>query len=273
MSFLRCLSVLAIPVILSSCMANLKIVDLNDMARRRISLVRLYKEPNSPSASTYRIIKQIKGLSCWRNTNNPKIVTEGEALDGLRMRAAQIEADAVVNIICEHRTETDWKNNCWESVSCSGEAVVFTDYDPIEVADGLSVETARYPLDLKKEFNNQTSEPLISYENDYPEGTFDLLGVVNVIHCEGSDYLAIRWSPQFLLPSIPLPPPDSGVVEGLLSHETMKRKSVIESLRSYAKESGADAIVNMICQPNTGPTGILGCKSYIWCIGDLISFR
>jgi uncharacterized protein YbjQ (UPF0145 family) len=273
MPFLRISFVLVITIILSSCMANQKIVNLNDLERRRISKVKLYKESNSLPESNYRVIKQIKGLSCWRNTLNPKIVTEGEALDGLRIRAAQLDADAVVNIYCEHRTETDWKNNCWESFSCYGDAVEFTAKGSMDVADALIVETGRYSLDLGEGLDSQTTEPIISYGNDYPEDTYDLLGVVDVIHCEDKDFFNMRWSSGFMLPSIPLPPPDSEDMVGLDYLETIKKRSVIESLKTSAKEAGADAVVNLICQPSTGPTVKLGCKSYIQCIGDLISFK
>jgi uncharacterized protein YbjQ (UPF0145 family) len=49
--------------------------------------------------------------------------TKGNALEQLRIKAYRLGADAVVNVYCDgHDTDT-WGTNCWNSVTCSGDAV------------------------------------------------------------------------------------------------------------------------------------------------------
>jgi uncharacterized protein YbjQ (UPF0145 family) len=261
-------------MVLVSCMANPNIMDLSDAEHRRVSKIKLYEADSSPPESTYRVVKRIKGLSCWRHTLHPKIVTDKEAFDGLIIQAAQLDADAVVNIKCEHRAETDWKHNCWESVACAGDAVVFTDLDAVKTNGALNLKATRYFMNLPENPNHPGSGLIITYGNEYPEDTYDFLGLVKIIDCQEMDYSSVTmgYLPPFFIP-IPMPPPDADSFMGLPSHEDMKKKSAIESLRISAREAGADAVVNLICQPSTGPTLKSGCKSYIQCIGDMISFK
>ncbi|RLM26491.1 hypothetical protein BIY29_05375 [Brenneria alni] len=69
------------------------------------------------------IIKTVDGLSCNRNKYQAQDISESEAMDGVKIKAAMLNADAVVNTICQKNSDTDWINNCWASVKCIGDAV------------------------------------------------------------------------------------------------------------------------------------------------------
>jgi uncharacterized protein YbjQ (UPF0145 family) len=40
----------------------------------------------------------------------------------VKLRAALLDADAVVNVLC-NTSSVDWVNNCWSSIICAGDAI------------------------------------------------------------------------------------------------------------------------------------------------------
>jgi uncharacterized protein YbjQ (UPF0145 family) len=67
----------------------------------------------------------VSGLSCNRDQYKAAEVTTDEAMAGLRIRAAQLGADAVTGVRCQTHSGIDYTNNCWASVTCTGDAVKF----------------------------------------------------------------------------------------------------------------------------------------------------
>jgi uncharacterized protein YbjQ (UPF0145 family) len=83
----------------------------------------LQSAPEKP----HRVIGTVSGLSCNRNKYQAQDISNEEALQGVRIEAAQLGADAVINTFCQKNSDTDWRNNCWASVKCIGDALVFGD--------------------------------------------------------------------------------------------------------------------------------------------------
>ena len=73
----------------------------------------------------FEVLGTVTGLSCNRNKQQVPDVSDQEAGEGLKLRAAQMGADAVINTFCQKSSDTDWRNNCWSSVKCVGDAVRF----------------------------------------------------------------------------------------------------------------------------------------------------
>ncbi len=67
----------------------------------------------------------VEGLSCHRDRYSTYDIGYEEAMEGVRLQAATLEADAVVNVVCQKNSGTDWRNNCFGSVKCIGDAVQF----------------------------------------------------------------------------------------------------------------------------------------------------
>ncbi|MGM3172510.1 hypothetical protein [Dickeya lacustris] len=106
---------------LSACASNPRIEYLSGEQRSKAINMPVYKNnPLSPNAKT---IKAVDGLSCNRNKYQAPDISESEALEGVKIKAAMLNADAVVNTICQKNSDTDWINNCWASVKCIGDAV------------------------------------------------------------------------------------------------------------------------------------------------------
>lgn len=76
---------------------------------------------------SHTILGAVKGLSCHRNAYQRQQQTEAEAIEGVKLRAASLDADAVINLVCQTNSGTDWVNNCWSSIVCVGDAVRYKD--------------------------------------------------------------------------------------------------------------------------------------------------
>lgn len=105
---------------LTACMSNPKIDDLTSTQRAKAANMPVHENNPYPNA---KVMKTVTGLSCNRNANQRQDVSREEALEGVKIQAALLGADAVVNNICQKNSDTDWGNNCWASVKCIGDAV------------------------------------------------------------------------------------------------------------------------------------------------------
>lgn len=105
---------------ISGCMSNPRIDDLSGAERAKAANMSVYNDNPYPTA---KVIKTVSGLSCNRNKYQEQDVSQSEALEGVKIQAAMVDADAVVNNICQKNSDTDWTNNCWASVKCIGDAV------------------------------------------------------------------------------------------------------------------------------------------------------
>lgn len=118
LSYKTCLFLLTITI--SGCSSNPTIDSLSSQDRANVSQVQIFK--GNPDRS-FKMLGQVSGLSCNRNLHQAQNVTDSEALEGVRIRAVKLGADAVINTLCQKNSDTDWGNNCWASVKCIGDAV------------------------------------------------------------------------------------------------------------------------------------------------------
>ncbi|MBY4951218.1 hypothetical protein [Pantoea sp. DY-17] len=114
------MSVLKPLLVLTACMSNPRIDDLSSAQRAKAASIQVHADNPYPQA---RVLQTVTGLSCNRNANQRQDVSRDEALEGIKIKATMIGADAVVNNICQKNSDTDWTNNCWASVKCIGDAV------------------------------------------------------------------------------------------------------------------------------------------------------
>jgi hypothetical protein len=114
--------VVAIGLANSGCMSNPRIEDLSPQERAKLSSIAVLD--GRPERS-FNVVGTVTGLSCNRNKYQAPDVSDQEAREGLKLKAAQMDADAVINTFCQKSSDTDWRNNCWSSVKCVGDAVRF----------------------------------------------------------------------------------------------------------------------------------------------------
>lgn len=116
------ISALFIPLLFSACMGNPRIENMNSAQRARLSHIEIYK---TDIDKPYVILGEVDGLSCNRNKYQAQDVSYDEALQGVKLKAVMLGADAVVNTFCQKNSDTDWINNCWASVKCIGDAIQY----------------------------------------------------------------------------------------------------------------------------------------------------
>ena len=114
--FLFLLSVL----IAQGCATNPRIEDLQPSQRARVGKIEIYHESVD---RPHTILGTVSGLSCNRNKYQAQDISDREALEGVKIKASIMNADAVINTFCQKNSDTDWRNNCWASVKCIGEAI------------------------------------------------------------------------------------------------------------------------------------------------------
>jgi hypothetical protein len=106
-----------------SCTTNPRIEKLTSSQRAQLnSLVVLKGDSDIP----YTVIGTVDGLSCNRNKYQKQDISDEEAMQGIRIKAVKLNADAVINVYCQTNSDMDWTNNCWASVKCIGDAVKYT---------------------------------------------------------------------------------------------------------------------------------------------------
>ncbi len=118
--------ILFLAVILTGCTSNPDIGSLTSKQREFLSTLEIYKSNPPIENGKYKIIGEVKGLSCHRNAyKSMQILSEDEAMQGVKMNAAKLHADAVINTFCQTNSGTDWVNNCFASIVCAGDAIKY----------------------------------------------------------------------------------------------------------------------------------------------------
>jgi uncharacterized protein YbjQ (UPF0145 family) len=95
---------------------------LSGEQRARLSGMEVYK--NSELNIGYELIGKVTGVSCHRNKYFEDSVSVDDAVGKMKIEAAALNADAVINAVCQSKG-VDWVHNCWSSVVCVGDAVRF----------------------------------------------------------------------------------------------------------------------------------------------------
>lgn len=114
----------AAAAVLAGCASNPRIEDLSSQQRAKLSSIQLLSE--APS-QRFDVLGQVSGLSCHRNAYQAMDTSDREALEGIKLRAVKLNADAVINLVCQKSSGADWTNNCWASIKCIGDAIRFND--------------------------------------------------------------------------------------------------------------------------------------------------
>lgn len=106
------------------CSSNPRVENLSSADRAALASITVHQ---GGVERAHKIIGTVDGLSCNRNKYQAQDISDHEALEGVKIKAAQLGANAVINTFCQTNSDTDWGNNCWASVKCVGDAVVYTD--------------------------------------------------------------------------------------------------------------------------------------------------
>ncbi|NCC61641.1 MAG: hypothetical protein EOM12_12030 [Verrucomicrobiae bacterium] len=123
---MKILFALSCVLAISACTTNPDIGSLSSTQRANLASLEVYKGV-LPQNRPYEVVGEAKGLSCFRNAYQVgQHLTEEEAMQGVKLNAAKLGADAVINTFCQRNSGTDWANNCWASFVCAGDAIRYT---------------------------------------------------------------------------------------------------------------------------------------------------
>lgn len=109
-------------IISTGCATNQYVGSLSSDQRARIASIVII---HGATTRSYTVLGTVKGISCNRNAYRSQQLTEAEAIEGVKLRAASFSADAVVNLVCQANSGADWVNNCFSSIVCIGDAVQY----------------------------------------------------------------------------------------------------------------------------------------------------
>lgn len=110
---------------LTGCAANPSINTLTGEQRARLNTIQV---ATGGIEKPFKTLGKAEGLSCHRNAHAPRSTSETEAMQGVRINAVLMDADAVINVACQNNG-VDWGNNCWSSIVCIGDAIKFIERD------------------------------------------------------------------------------------------------------------------------------------------------
>ena len=96
------------------CTTNPRIENLTSSQSEQLNSVVVLK---GDSDIPYTVMGNLEVHSC---------ISDEEALEGIRINAMKVNADAVINVNCQTNSEMDLNNNCGKLVKCFGVAVKYT---------------------------------------------------------------------------------------------------------------------------------------------------
>jgi len=113
-------------LILQSCGPMVPVMKMEDVPvekRRAVNEVAIYDQAQLVGRK-YRILNIVEGISC-KNKMWDHAATKSDAIFQARYWAHEMGADAITNIQCDTPRGTTTTYNCWESITCTAEAIKF----------------------------------------------------------------------------------------------------------------------------------------------------
>lgn len=91
--------------------------------KREVLAMPIYNESQLFQTS-YSVINFVEGISCKNKTWDPA-ATKTDAINQTKYWAYELGADALINVHCDHPRGTTTTYNCWESITCTAQAIKF----------------------------------------------------------------------------------------------------------------------------------------------------
>jgi len=125
-STMRTIFTLPWVLLIAGCGAMVPTVKFDEMTveqRRAVNALEIYNI-SQLAGRDYTIITIVEGISC-KNKVWDHAATKTDALFQTKHWAREAGADAITNVQCDSPRGTTVTYNCWESVTCTAEAIKF----------------------------------------------------------------------------------------------------------------------------------------------------
>jgi len=113
-------------IVIAGCGAMVPTIKQDQMPieqRRAVNALEIYNTTQL-IGKNYSIITIVEGISC-KNKVWDHAATKTDALFQTKHWAREAGADAITNVQCDSPRGTTVTYNCWESVTCTAEAIKF----------------------------------------------------------------------------------------------------------------------------------------------------
>jgi hypothetical protein len=117
-------SLLMVTLFLAGCGAMVPVVkqeELTAQQKREVNQVAIFNS-SQLVGKDFTVLNIVEGISCKNKTWDPA-ATRSDAIFQARYWAKQMGADGIANLQCDHPRGTTTSYNCWESITCSAEAI------------------------------------------------------------------------------------------------------------------------------------------------------
>jgi len=122
---MRVIQIYFLALLLSGCVGTLvPVKNMEEMSpelKSKVLLMPIYNE-SQLFQKKYNIINIVEGISCKNKAWDPA-ATKTAAINQAKYWAYIMEADALLNIRCDHPRGTTKSYNCWESITCTAQAI------------------------------------------------------------------------------------------------------------------------------------------------------
>jgi hypothetical protein len=120
MSKVDVVTAMILGLVLSGCVSGAPTLTLDQYAK--LNQISTFKPGDTPPKE-YRVLSDVSGADCSGAPAGGRVWgTSENAIRILVMKAAALNADAVINVTCG---AVPMLNNCWAAQKCSGTAVAF----------------------------------------------------------------------------------------------------------------------------------------------------
>lgn len=110
---------------LAGCGAMVPVVDMDTVTpqkRQAVDAIQIYNQAQL-QGTKFRVLNLVEGISC-KNKVWDHAATRSNAVSQARYWALELGANGITNLQCDHPRGTTTTYNCWESITCTGEAIV-----------------------------------------------------------------------------------------------------------------------------------------------------
>ena len=90
-----------------------------DTLRKDVPVYRMADLSEKP----YRVVRSVTAVSCSMKTVDP-LPTPEDATDQLRVKAARLGANGILNVTCERPEGVSLAMTCWASLTCHAAAIL-----------------------------------------------------------------------------------------------------------------------------------------------------
>lgn len=114
----RSLLGLGIAAMSVGCASGPDLEGLSSTQRSKFEAMEVFR---GPAPRPHTVIQPVKSFACLKAYQHESMHEEG-TIQGLKLKAARLDADAVSNAACQTRSGAEW-NDCWSSIVCTGDAI------------------------------------------------------------------------------------------------------------------------------------------------------